>query len=157
MPAEPQPATATDVAVASELLRARLARPRTAIPRRADTISPLTSTQQGIWYDAQLAPHDPAHHRTTVVALRGPLDRGALQRALDEVVAAQSSLRTCYPMQVGVPMQRLLEATSVPIRVVDASHDAAAVDAVIDAAIFGRLRSRTSRAVRGHAGGAGSR
>ncbi len=122
------------VAVASDRLRARLARPRPTIPRRAEPLLPLTSTQQGIWYDARLAPHDPAHHRTTVVSLRGPLDRDALQQALDAVVAAQSCLRTCYPVQAGVPMQRVLAPGSVPIRQVDATRDATAARAAIDAA-----------------------
>ena len=79
-------------------------------------------------------PDDPAHHRTTVLALRGQLDREALQRALDAVVAAQTSLRSCYPTQAGVPLQRVLDPASVPIRWVDASRDPSLVAASIESA-----------------------
>ncbi|WP_460455226.1 condensation domain-containing protein, partial [Arenimonas aestuarii] len=67
---------------------------------------PLSFAQQRLWFLAQLGEHaSRAYHMPLGLALRGPLDRVALQRALDRLVERHEALRTHFALQEGVPVQ----------------------------------------------------
>ncbi|NWD52420.1 condensation domain-containing protein, partial [Pseudomonas gingeri] len=61
------------------------------------TGTPLASfAQRRLWFLAQLAGGGGAYHIPLGLQLRGPLDRSALKRALDRLVARHESLRTTF-------------------------------------------------------------
>ncbi|WP_420126319.1 amino acid adenylation domain-containing protein, partial [Longimicrobium sp.] len=55
---------------------------------------PLSFAQQRLWFLEQLADLGSTYHVTTRQRLQGELDRGALRRALDAIVARHEALRT---------------------------------------------------------------
>jgi natural product biosynthesis luciferase-like monooxygenase protein len=57
---------------------------------------PLSYAQQRIWSLEQLAPGNIAYNNAMALRLRGPLDAGALHRAVQEVVCRHEVLRTTY-------------------------------------------------------------
>ncbi|MCP2052623.1 UNVERIFIED_ORG: amino acid adenylation domain-containing protein/non-ribosomal peptide synthase protein (TIGR01720 family) [Pseudomonas fluorescens] len=62
----------------------------------ADRDQPLSLSyaQERQWFLWQLDPHSSAYHVPSALRLKGPLDRSALQRAFDTLVARHDSLRT---------------------------------------------------------------
>ncbi|MGW2254568.1 non-ribosomal peptide synthetase [Kitasatospora sp. NPDC001660] len=61
---------------------------------RRDEPQPLSFAQQRLWALAQLTGAGEAYNESVVHRLRGPLDRAALARALDAIVARHEALRT---------------------------------------------------------------
>jgi amino acid adenylation domain-containing protein len=76
---------------------------------------PVSRAQQGMWFLDQLSPGEPTFHVPYAVWLDGPLDAGALQRALDAVVARHAALRTSIVAFDGVPEQDVADAAVVVI------------------------------------------
>ncbi|MBW8311373.1 MAG: non-ribosomal peptide synthetase, partial [Rhizobium sp.] len=78
--------------------------PITPADRRAPL--PLSFAQQRLWFLAQLGENaSRAYHMPLGLQLRGPLDRDALQRAMDRLVERHEALRTHFALQDGVPIQ----------------------------------------------------
>jgi amino acid adenylation domain-containing protein len=67
--------------------------------------APLSSGQQRLWTVSQLDGAGPAYNETMAFALRGPLDRGALQRAFDALADRHEALRTRIVVEDGKPVQ----------------------------------------------------
>jgi amino acid adenylation domain-containing protein len=68
-----------------------------AVPHTAELGElPLSAGQQRLWFLHQLDPADPAYNVPIVRRLHGRLDRDALRRALDTVVARHAPLRTRF-------------------------------------------------------------
>ncbi|WP_410590416.1 non-ribosomal peptide synthetase [Amycolatopsis sp. lyj-23] len=67
--------------------------------------APLSSGQQRLWALSQLAGAGPAYNETMAFALRGPLDREALQRAFDALADRHEALRTRIVVEDGKPVQ----------------------------------------------------
>jgi len=59
--------------------------------------SALSFSQERMWFMHQLAPTSAAYNMPLALRLRGRLDAGALQRALDRVVSRHEILRTTFP------------------------------------------------------------
>jgi amino acid adenylation domain-containing protein len=57
---------------------------------------PLSFAQQRLWFLAQMEGASAAYHMPAGLRLRGALDRVALQRALDRIVARHEALRTTF-------------------------------------------------------------
>ncbi|MBA2674223.1 condensation domain-containing protein, partial [Ramlibacter sp.] len=97
---------------------------RTALPpiepaSRTEAL-PLSFAQQRLWFLAQLAPESRAYHIPLGLRLSGPLDRSALQQALDRIVARHEALRTSFALSGGQPVQRIAPAdTGFALRVQD--------------------------------------
>ncbi|WP_410573333.1 condensation domain-containing protein [Amycolatopsis sp. cmx-4-61] len=67
--------------------------------------APLSSGQQRLWAVSQLPGAGPAYNETMAFALRGPLDREALQRAFDALADRHEALRTRIVVEDGQPVQ----------------------------------------------------
>jgi len=79
-------------------------------PAPRDGPIPLSFAQQRLWFLEQLGGLGSAYHMRTRRRLRGELDRAALARALDDVVARHEALRTVFPQVDGAPEQRIAPA-----------------------------------------------
>ena len=83
-------------------------RPATSIPikpKRAIGPQPLSFSQEALWFLDQLAPGQPTFNVTAAVRITGPLDQGALERSLNELVRRHESLRTTFVAIDGTPHQ----------------------------------------------------
>jgi amino acid adenylation domain-containing protein len=80
---------------------------------------PLSFAQQRLWFLEQLAPGTPTYHIAGAFRLRGALDEGALQGALDAIVARHEALRTTFEPGGEAPRQVVGPPRPVPLPVVD--------------------------------------
>ncbi|HEX8697018.1 MAG TPA: amino acid adenylation domain-containing protein, partial [Longimicrobium sp.] len=81
----------------------------------------LSFAQQRLWFLDRLDGAGAAYHLPFGLRLRGELDRAALERALDRIVDRHEALRTTFPEQGGVPVQRIAPAGEAPLLL--AAHD----------------------------------
>ncbi|QKW05281.1 amino acid adenylation domain-containing protein [Streptomyces sp. NA04227] len=70
-----------------------------------ENVFPLSVMQQGIWFLEQIRPDNPAYLIPAAARIRGPLNIGALQDAVNEIVRRHESLRTRFELRDGVPKQ----------------------------------------------------
>ncbi|MES2940630.1 MAG: non-ribosomal peptide synthase/polyketide synthase, partial [Pseudomonadota bacterium] len=85
-----------------------------------DAALPLSFAQQRLWFLAQLDADSRAYHMPLGLHLSGRLDRAALQRTLDRIVARHEALRTAFVLEQGSPVQRIAAAdTGFTLRVHD--------------------------------------
>ncbi|WP_207309469.1 non-ribosomal peptide synthetase [Streptomyces kasugaensis] len=100
---------------------------QTAIVPLADRAAPLALSfaQQRLWFLAQMQGASAAYHMPQAVRLRGPLDRAALARALDTLVARHEVLRTRLIPAAGAACQRIdPPGAGFPLRVHDLTGEA---------------------------------
>jgi amino acid adenylation domain-containing protein len=90
-------------------------------PVERDERIPLSFAQQRLWFLERLDGGGAAYHIPTRMRLRGALDRGALVRALDRIVARHEALRTTFAEEDGQPVQRIAPAEASAFRLLD--HD----------------------------------
>jgi amino acid adenylation domain-containing protein len=74
--------------------------------------APLSFAQQRLWFLDQLGNAGRAYHIPMCVRLLGELDRVALGRALDRIVARHEALRTTFEERESGPVQRIAEEES---------------------------------------------
>ena len=128
------PANGGGRAVASDVLRARLAQrlararqvPETpTIPPRPDPTAPvpLTGSQAGMWFASEYEPDSPAYNVPTGLRLRGPLDPDALCDAVGDVVERHAVLRSVVEVHDGEPVSVPRPADGVRVRTVDLSGE----------------------------------
>ena len=65
----------------------------------------LSYAQERQWFLWQLEPQSPAYHLPRALRLKGRLDRSALQRSFDTLIARHESLRTCLHQDVDQVIQ----------------------------------------------------
>jgi amino acid adenylation domain-containing protein len=82
---------------------------------------PLSFAQQRLWFLERLGGGGAAYHIPTRLRLRGELDRGALVRALDRIVARHESLRTTFASVDEALVQRIAPAGESAFRLI--GHD----------------------------------
>ncbi len=87
--------------------------------RRSTMRFPVSFSQQRLWFLDQLEPGVPTYNMPYAIWLDGPLDRDALQRALDAMVARHAVLRTSIVAFDGVPEQVVADTGTVPIERID--------------------------------------
>ncbi|MFL5540477.1 MAG: amino acid adenylation domain-containing protein, partial [Longimicrobiaceae bacterium] len=108
-----------------ELARAarRQRSPATAPIEPADRSGPLplSFAQQRLWFIERLEGAGAAYHVSVRQWLRGELDRAALRRALDRIVARHEALRTTFAEVDGEPVQRIAPAEESPFQLTE--HD----------------------------------
>ncbi|WP_336217189.1 condensation domain-containing protein, partial [Nonomuraea sp. LPB2021202275-12-8] len=69
---------------------------------------PLSYVQRRMWFVNQTSDQGQAHHVRTCLRLTGPLDRGALEAAVGDLVDRHEVLRTLLPEHEGQPYQLVL-------------------------------------------------
>ncbi|HVG43087.1 MAG TPA: amino acid adenylation domain-containing protein, partial [Longimicrobium sp.] len=82
---------------------------------------PLSFAQRRLWFLEQLGGLGSTYHMPTRLRLSGALDREALRRALDTLVARHESLRTTFVEVEGEPEQRIAPAETSRFGLVE--HD----------------------------------
>jgi amino acid adenylation domain-containing protein len=82
---------------------------------------PLSAAQRRLWVLAEAYGSPVVHQVAHAVRLLGPLDRDALQAALDSIVARHEVLRTVYDASSGTPMQVILPTAAFPLELSDLS------------------------------------
>jgi amino acid adenylation domain-containing protein len=80
---------------------------------------PLSFGQQRLWFVNQMDPESAAYNMPRAVHIRGALNREALRRALDTIVARHEVLRTTYTLVDGRPMQVIGEPRAVVMPLID--------------------------------------
>ncbi len=68
---------------------------------------PVSFAQERLWFLDRLAPGSPAYNLPLALRIDGPLDTGALSRALADLVARHESLRTTFPERAGRPVSEI--------------------------------------------------
>jgi amino acid adenylation domain-containing protein len=87
------------------LLRAGSPAPAPVVPVSREGALPLSFAQERLWFLERLEPGGTVYNLPAALRLRGPLDAGALERALGEVVRRHEALRTTFAERDGVPVQ----------------------------------------------------
>ncbi|HEX2189147.1 MAG TPA: condensation domain-containing protein, partial [Longimicrobiaceae bacterium] len=81
----------------------------------------LSFAQQRLWFIERMEGAGAAYHLPMRLRLKGELDREALTRALERIVARHEALRTRFPETDGVPAQRISAVEESPFHLVE--HD----------------------------------
>jgi amino acid adenylation domain-containing protein len=98
--------TVADAAAAVEALRrADAPVPPPVVPVDRTGRLPLSFAQERLWFLDRLQPGSIAYNLPAALRLQGPLDAGALERALGEVVRRHEALRTTFAEVDGAPVQ----------------------------------------------------
>ena len=82
---------------------------------------PLSPAQQRLWFLAQMEGVSKAYHIPMGLQLKGGLDRVALRKALDRIVARHEVLRTTFAFVEGEPVQQIAPAEESRFHLVE--HD----------------------------------
>jgi amino acid adenylation domain-containing protein len=86
-----------------------------------DGHAPLSFSQQRLWFLGQLEQSTAAYNILAAMRMIGPLDVGALERSLGEIVRRHESLRTRFVKVDGQPVQLVEDAMPVRFEVTDLS------------------------------------
>jgi amino acid adenylation domain-containing protein len=83
------------------------------------TTFPTSFAQRRLWFLQQLEPGSPAYNIPEAYRLRGPLEAGALELALQEVARRHEMLRTRFALQGAEPVQVVEPAPDAPLPIAD--------------------------------------
>ncbi len=96
-------------------------------------VVPTSFAQQSMWLENELDPGQATYHVVAAVRLIGDLDRGALERGLNTVVARHEALHTVFELDDEGPVQVIGAPPALTVGVTDV--DPAAVEAAIAAEV----------------------
>ncbi len=85
------------------------------------TALPASYSQEHLWFLQQLDPHSTVYSLAKAYRLRGHLDAGALQRALEDITMRHDSLRTTLRQEDGQLLQ-FIQPQPAALSIVDLSH-----------------------------------
>ena len=91
--------------------------------REVETLLPMTSLQQSMFYHRALAPRDTAYHLQTEMAYRQPLDLAVYRQAWQAQIARWPALRSELVLADGVALQRILRHAELPFHYQDLVGD----------------------------------
>jgi amino acid adenylation domain-containing protein len=74
------------------------------IPQRDGHESPLSLSQQRIWFIVQVDPASPAFNLTWTLEINGPIDAQRLEQAFQKVCDRHRILKTVFPLRSGMPL-----------------------------------------------------
>ena len=89
------------------------------MPRPIGRAIPTTSEQQTVWLHASLTPELPLYNEPFTIKRRGFLDRGALEKSLNEIARRHEVLRTSFPDSEGEVTPIVHDEVTVPLIFVD--------------------------------------
>ncbi|MCY1079431.1 non-ribosomal peptide synthetase [Archangium lansingense] len=92
------------------------------VKRRTGEDLPLAFAQEGMWFYDRLRPKAALYNMPVVVPSHGPLDHEVLQRSVDYLLTRHEALRTCFVMEGGKPVQRVVESVRVRVVLYDLSE-----------------------------------
>ncbi|MBD0671976.1 non-ribosomal peptide synthase/polyketide synthase, partial [Streptomyces sp. CBMA156] len=124
----------TPAALAAALVGARRAQ-LALVPYPRPARTPLSFAQRRLWFLHQLEGASANYNIPLAWRLSGPLDRGALQAALADVVERHESLRTVFPAADGVPYQQVLDVVAARPQVGVHRTTEAELDGALSAAL----------------------
>ncbi|HML16155.1 MAG TPA: condensation domain-containing protein, partial [Bryobacteraceae bacterium] len=84
-------------------------------PRSPKERVPLAPCQHQIWLHAQLDPQAPLYNGTMTLHFNGPLDRAALERAMDEMIQRHEIWRTTFAYVDGQVVQAIHDRLPIEI------------------------------------------
>ena len=82
---------------------------------------PVSHAQRRMWFLKQLDPTSGAYNATHALLMTGTLDVGALERAIQDLVARHESLRTRFFVSDGQPRCTIEREAHLQLRLVDLS------------------------------------
>jgi amino acid adenylation domain-containing protein/non-ribosomal peptide synthase protein (TIGR01720 family) len=88
------------------------------------SVLPLSSAQQRLWFLEQQQGPNPTYNLPIAVQLTGDLNRAALARCLDEIVARHEALRTVFEKEEGRARQVVLPMLNLDLRSEDVATQA---------------------------------
>ncbi|HVG43698.1 MAG TPA: amino acid adenylation domain-containing protein [Longimicrobium sp.] len=91
------------------------------VPTERRPSTPLSFAQHRFWFVERMGVADGAYNMAYVYEMWGGLDVGALERALNGLVARHEALRTTFHFRGTEPMQEVAPELFIPLRVVDLS------------------------------------
>ena len=74
---------------------------------------------QRLWFLTQLDPDNASYNMFSAVTLEGPLKLSALEQSIQEIARRHESLRTCFRIEGGQPVQVVREDLDVRLNLVD--------------------------------------
>ncbi|HSF38966.1 MAG TPA: amino acid adenylation domain-containing protein [Thermoanaerobaculia bacterium] len=77
--------------------------------------APLSFAQESFWFLHQLDPESASYNSGWALHVQGPLEAGAMEAALSEMVRRHAVLRTTFPAVAGQPVQRVMPPAPVPL------------------------------------------
>jgi amino acid adenylation domain-containing protein len=80
---------------------------------------PASFSQQSLWFLDQLSPGQPTFNITLAGRIRGPLDRGVLERSFAEIMRRHATLRTTFDSNDGHPIQVVASEVELPLSTID--------------------------------------
>jgi amino acid adenylation domain-containing protein len=83
--------------------------------------SPLSRSQQRLWFVSQMDPGNPVYNVVIALGLHGPLHRSAMEQALRSLIDRHESLRTSFHEREGRPWSKLSEQVTWNCSLVDLS------------------------------------
>lgn len=86
--------------------------------RPRSTPTPLSFTQQRLWFLDRLEPESPLYNMPLGLRLAGRLDVLALEKALNDVIRRHEVLRTCFPLVDGHPVQSIAPNLTIDLPVI---------------------------------------
>ncbi|MEU5426181.1 amino acid adenylation domain-containing protein [Streptomyces olivoreticuli] len=113
----------TVAGLAGRLVEGAVVRPSVVVRSRPEVL-PLSFAQQRLWFLDRLE-QSPTYNAPFAFRVRGGVDVGVLQAAVNDVVARHEALRTVFPAVDGEPFQRVLgtDQASVDLKVVQCSAE----------------------------------
>ena len=92
------------------------------LPVSGDGVLPLSFAQQRLWFLDQLASEKAVYNIPLMLRLRGELDEERLRRSFDHLMVRHEVLRTTFPNEQDIPVQRVWPAGGFELRVTDLSE-----------------------------------
>ena len=93
--------------------------------------APLSFAQKRLWFLENWHGKSALYNEAALLRLDGVLDKAALARALEGVIARHEVLRTTYHDRAGVPIQRVHPAGPLDLSCVDLAADSGQLDAEV--------------------------
>ncbi len=111
--------TLAEVVAASATTASPLSTPLTDAPTRGRLASPLSFSQERMWFLHQLRPDGSSYNMFGAVRVPGRLDPAVLERAINQLIARHAPLRTAFVAPEGTPQQVVIPELTVHLPVVD--------------------------------------